>query len=159
MYVLAKGGKIMKIAVGCDHAGFPLKDTVIKGLISMGHEVADCGSYDLEPVDFPDIAKLVGHTILNGEAKRGILVCGTGVGASIAANKIPGIRASLCHDIYTAHQCVEHDDVNVITIGAQIIGPLLALELIGKFLDAEFSTEEEFRRRVNKLNEMDKRTV
>lgn len=149
----------MKIAVGCDHAGYPLKATVINGLISKGHEVVDCGSYNPEPVDFPDIAKLVGKTILDGEAERGILVCGTGVGASIAANKIPGIRASLCHDIYTAHQCVEHDDVNVITIGAQIIGPMLALELIDKFLVAEFSTEEEFRRRVNKLNEMDKRTL
>lgn len=148
----------MKIAVGCDHAGYPLKDTVMKGLISMGHEVVDCGSYDPEPVDFPDITKLVGKTILSGEVERGILVCGTGVGASIAANKIPGIRASVCHDVYTAHQCVEHDDVNVICIGAQIIGHMLALELISKFLDAEFSTEEEFRRRVNKLNEMDKRT-
>jgi ribose 5-phosphate isomerase B len=147
----------MKIAIGCDHAGFPLKGTVINGIEKLGHEVIDHGSYNPDPVDFPDIAKLVCTSVLNGGAERGILVCGTGVGASIASNKIPGIRASVCHDIYTAHQCVEHDDVNVICIGAQIIGPTLAVELIERFLNAEFSTEEQFRRRVAKLHEMDKR--
>jgi ribose 5-phosphate isomerase B len=147
----------MKIAIGSDHAGFPLKAAVIKGIEDLGHEVIDFGSYDPNPVDFPDIAKLVGNAVLKKEAVRGILVCGTGVGACIASNKIPGIRASVCHDIYTAHQCVEHDDVNVICIGAQIIGPTLAVELIERFLTAEFSTEEHFRRRVQKLHEMDRR--
>jgi ribose 5-phosphate isomerase B len=147
----------MKIAIGSDHAGFPLKAAVIKGIEDLGHEVIDFGSYDPNPVDFPDIAKLVGNAVLKKEAVRGILVCGTGVGACIASNKIPGIRASVCHDIYTAHQCVEHDDVNVICIGAQIIGPTLAVELIERFLSAEFSTEEHFRRRVQKLHEMDRR--
>jgi ribose 5-phosphate isomerase B len=147
----------MKIAIGNDHAGFPLKAAVIKGIEDLGHEVIDFGSYDPNPVDFPDIAKLVGNAVLKKEAVRGILVCGTGVGACIASNKIPGIRASVCHDIYTAHQCVEHDDVNVICIGAQIIGPTLAVELIERFLSAEFSTEEHFRRRVQKLHEMDRR--
>lgn len=147
----------MKIAIGSDHAGFPLKAAVIKGIEDLGHEVIDYGSFDPNPVDFPDIAKLVGNSVLNQEATRGILVCGTGVGACIASNKIAGIRASVCHDIYTAHQCVEHDDVNVICIGAQIIGPTLAVELIERFLTAEFSTEEQFRRRVKKLHEMDQR--
>jgi ribose 5-phosphate isomerase B len=147
----------MKIAIGSDHAGFPLKAAVMKGIEDLGHGVIDHGSYDPEPVDFPDISKLVCASVLNGETTRGILVCGTGVGASIASNKIPGIRAAVCHDIYTAHQCVEHDDVNVICIGAQIIGPTLAVELVGRFLTAEFSTEEQFRRRVQKLHEMDKR--
>jgi ribose 5-phosphate isomerase B len=147
----------MKIAIGSDHAGYPLKAAVIKGIEDLGHEVIDFGSYDPNPVDFPDIAKLVGNAVLKKEAVRGILVCGTGVGACIASNKIPGIRASVCHDIYTAHQCVEHDDVNVICIGAQIIGPTLAVELIERFLSAEFSTEEHFRRRVQKLHEMDRR--
>lgn len=146
----------MKIAFGSDHAGFPLKGTLMKGVRAMGHEVTDYGSYDPEPVDFPDITKLVANAVLNGDAEKGILVCGTGVGACIAANKIPGIRASVCHDIYTAHQCVEHDDVNVMCLGAQVIGHSVAIELIEAFLSAQFSTAEEFRRRVDKLHEMDK---
>ena len=146
----------MRIAIGSDHAGFPLKGVLMNGIRAMGHEVMDQGSYDPEPVDFPDITKLVAEAVLNGVADRGIMVCGTGVGACIAANKIPGIRAAVCHDIYTAHQCVEHDNVNVICFGAQIIGPSVAIELIEKFLAAEFSTAEEFRRRVDKLHEMDK---
>jgi ribose 5-phosphate isomerase B len=146
----------MKIVIGGDHAGFPLKGTVVKGVEALGHEVIDVGSYNPDPVDFPDIAKKLCDMILSGQADKGIMVCGTGVGASIAANKVPGIRASVCHDIYTSHQCVEHDDVNVICMGAQIIGPVIALELIESFLKAEFSTEEEFRRRVRKLHEMDK---
>lgn len=146
----------MKIAFGSDHAGFPLKGTLMKGVRAMGHEVTDYGSYDPEPVDFPDITKLVANAVLNGDAEKGILVCGTGVGACIAANKISGIRASVCHDIYTAHQCVEHDDVNVMCLGAQVIGHSVAIELIEAFLSAQFSTAEEFRRRVDKLHEMDK---
>lgn len=147
----------MKIAIGSDHAGFSLKGPVKEFLESKGHSLIDCGSYDPQPVDFPDIARKIGALINNGEAERGIMVCGTGVGASIASNKIPGIRASVCHDIYSAHQCVEHDDVNVMCIGAQIVGSTLVFELIEAFLNAEFSTSEEFRRRVEKLTQMERR--
>lgn len=146
----------MKIAVGGDHAGFPLKETVVNALKALGHEVTDHGSYDSNPVDFPDITRTVCASVLSGEAERAIMVCGTGVGACIAANKIPGIRASVCHDIYSAHQCVEHDDVNVMCVGAQIIGPVIVVELLESFLKAEFSTAEEFRRRVEKLHEMER---
>ncbi len=145
----------MKIAVGSDHAGFPLKGKVLDILRSKGHEITDFGSFDPSPVDFPDIAKKVCAAILDGTCERGIMFCGTGVGACIACNKISGIRASVCHDIYTAHQCVEHDDVQVIAMGAQIIGHTVALELIDLFLAAKFSTSEEFRRRVKKLEQMD----
>lgn len=146
----------MNIAVGSDHAGFPLKSAILEALSKLGHKVNDHGSYDSNPVDFPDIAKKVCEDILSGKAERGIMICGTGVGAAIACNKVPGIRASVCHDIYTAHQCVEHDDVKVMCIGAQIIGHSVAVELIDIFLKAQFSTSEEFRRRVAKLDEMDK---
>lgn len=145
----------MKIAVGGDHAGFPLKGLIVSALIEMGHEVTDHGSFDSNPVDFPDITKIVCKAVTSGEADRGIMVCGTGVGACIAANKLPGIRAAVCHDIYSSHQCVEHDDVNIMCVGAQIIGPVLVVELLESFLKAEFSTDEEFRRRVEKLHEMD----
>ncbi len=145
----------MKIAVGSDHAGFPLKGKVLDVLRAKGHEITDFGSFDPSPVDFPDIAKKVCGAILDGSCQRGIMFCGSGVGACIACNKISGIRASVCHDIFTAHQCVEHDDVQVIAMGAQIIGHTVALELIDLFLAAEFSTSEEFRRRVKKLEMMD----
>ncbi|MDR6125284.1 ribose 5-phosphate isomerase B [Bacillus sp. SLBN-46] len=145
----------MKIAIGSDHAGFPLKKPIMEFLEIKGYEVIDFGSYDPNPVDFPDIAKKIGSAIKGGVAERGIMVCGTGVGAAIASNKIPGIRASVCHDIYSAHQCVEHDDVNVMCIGAQIVGDKLAYELVEAFLTAKFSTEEQFRRRVQKLHEME----
>ncbi len=141
----------MKLAVGGDHAGFPLKGPVIDFLRGQGHEVEDYGTHSAEPVDFPDIARLVCGAVRSGAAQRGILVCGTGVGASIAANKIPGIRATLCHDTYSAHQCVEHDDVNVLCIGAWIVGIRVAEEILSAYLAAEFSTAEEFRRRVHKL--------
>ena len=120
----------MKIAVGSDHAGYPLKIALLDTLKAKGHEIEDFGSFDPNPVDFPDIAKLVCNAVLTGSAERGIMFCGTGVGASIACNKVPGIRASVCHDIYTAHQCVEHDNVQIIAMGAQIIGPTVAEELI-----------------------------
>ena len=145
----------MKLVIGGDHAGFPLKARIAPLLVQMGHEVEDMGCFDESPVDFPDIAAKVCEKILSGEAERGIMFCGTGVGAAIACNKTPGIRASVCHDIYTAHQCVEHDDVQVIALGAQIVGHVVALELIRLFLDAKFSTSEEFRRRVQKLDRMD----
>lgn len=146
----------MKIVIGSDHAGFPLKAHVIDTIKALGHEVLDVGSHDAEPVDFPDIAKLVTGAIQNGKAERGVMVCGTGVGASIAANKVKGIRAAVCHDVHSAHQSVEHDDVNIMCIGAQIVGPWLASDLIKAYLEAEFSTSEEFRRRVEKLHEMDR---
>jgi ribose 5-phosphate isomerase B len=145
----------MRLVIGSDHAGWSLKAAVIDHLRSGGHEVVDVGSYDDKPVDFPDIARQVAAKVTSGDVERGIMVCGTGVGASIAANKMKGIRAAVCHDIHSAHQSVEHDDVNIMCIGAQIVGPWLAKDLIDSFLGAEFSTAEEFRRRVRKLHEMD----
>jgi ribose 5-phosphate isomerase B len=146
----------VRLAVGGDHAGFALKGPLIAALRSDGHEVRDFGAYSAEPVDFPDVARLVCGAVLKAEAERGIMVCGTGVGASIAANKIPGIRAAVCHDLYSAHQCVEHDDVNVLCLGAQIVGELMARELVRTFLAAHFDGSEEFRRRVAKLAELDR---
>jgi len=153
---LQKDGITMKIAVGGDHAGFPLKARVIETVKALGHEVTDHGCHDLTPVDFPDITRRVCKDVIEKKADRAILVCGTGVGASIAANKIPGIRASVCHDIHTAHQCVEHDDVNVVCVGAKIVGEWLVSDLIERFLQAEFSTDEDCRRRVDKLLQMEK---
>ena len=148
-------GAPMKIVIGSDHAGFPLKVPLIKVLKSWNYEIKDVGSFNPDPVDFPDIALLLADEILSSRAERGIMVCGTGVGASIACNKIQGIRAALCHDTYSAHQCVEHDNVNVICIGAQIIGQSMAEEILNNFLNAKFSTEEQFRRRVKKLDAFD----
>jgi ribose 5-phosphate isomerase B len=149
--------KQLTLAVGGDHAGFILKGPLIEFLKKEGHIVEDCGSYDPNPVDFPDITRMVCERVKDGRADRGILVCGTGVGAGIAANKIPGIRAAVCHDIYSAHQCVEHDDVNVACVGAQVVGANIAQECLTAFLAASFSTEPEFRRRVMKLGEMERR--
>ena len=145
----------MKIVIGSDHAGWALKAGVISHVTALGHEVIDVGSYGPESVDFPDIAKALTSKVLSGEGQRGIMVCGTGVGASIAANKVRGIRAAVCHDIHSAHQSVEHDDVNVMCIGAQIVGPWLANDLVVSFLDAKFEDNEDYRRRVAKLAEMD----
>ena len=149
----------MRLVVGGDHAGFRLKGPVILDLQAGGHEVIDVGTDSSEPVDFPDIARRLTTTILDGKAERGIMVCGTGVGAAIAANKVSGIRAAVCHDLYSAHQCVEHDDVNVLCLGAQIVGELMAQELIKTYLGARFSESVEFRRRVEKLGKMDGSTV
>jgi ribose 5-phosphate isomerase B len=145
----------MRLVIGSDHAGFGLKGTVLEHLRTLGHEVIDVGSYDPDPVDFPDVARKVAAAITEGRAERGLMVCGTGVGASIAANKMKGIRAAVCHDVHSAHQAVEHDDVNVMCVGAQIVGAWLAKDLITAFLNAEFSTDEDFRRRVAKLHEME----
>ena len=147
----------MRLVVGGDHAGFPLKGPVVETLRSWGHDVTDVGTDSTDPVDFPDIAELVCETVRKGDAERGIMVCGTGVGAAIAANKFRGIRAALCHDVYSAHQSVEHDDVNVLCIGAQIVGDKLAFDLLRAFLEAEHSPDEEFRRRVAKLTELEDR--
>ncbi|MCR2822568.1 ribose 5-phosphate isomerase B [Lederbergia panacisoli] len=149
----------MRIAVGNDHAGYPLKDYIINLLKELNIEVIYFGSNSKSPVDFPDIAEKVCNAVRNKEAERGLMICGTGVGASIAANKFSGIRAAVAHDTYSAHQCVEHDDVNVLCIGAQIIGERLAKEIMATFLKSEFSTEEHFRRRVNKLREIELKTA
>ncbi len=149
----------MRIVIGADHAGFPLKGLVIDQLRTWGHAIDDVGTHSTEPVDFPDVAQALCAKILAGSADRGIMVCGTGVGACIAANKIPGIRAALCHDVYSARQCVEHDDVNVMCVGAQIVGDQLAYDLIKAYLAAVFSTEEHFRRRVAKLAELERRAA
>ena len=146
----------MRLVIGSDHAGWALKGAVVDHIQKLGHEVVDVGSHDDRPVDFPDIARAVAAKIVSGEVERGIMVCGTGVGASIAANKMKGIRAAVCHDVHSAHQSVEHDDVNVMCIGAQIVGPWLAADLVTAYLQARFESEDEdFRRRVEKLHAMD----
>jgi ribose 5-phosphate isomerase B len=145
----------MRIALGTDHAGFHMKPELIKLLGSRGVEVLDHGSYDPSHVDFPDLTRLVCASIKRGEADRGILLCGTGIGASMAANKIPGIRAGVCHDVYSAHQGVEHDNMNVLCLGGQIIGVWLMRELVDAFLRAEFSTDPDLRRHVSKLNQLE----
>jgi ribose 5-phosphate isomerase B len=145
----------MKIVIGSDHAGFPLKGQIIDHIRSLGHEVTDIGSFTPDPVDFPDIAKALCAAVTSGKADRGMMVCGTGVGASIAANKIRGIRAAVCHDVHSAHQSVEHDDVNVMCVGAQIVGPWLARDLVGAFLEARFEPTEDYKRRVAKLRQME----
>jgi ribose 5-phosphate isomerase B len=148
----------LKLVIGSDHAGFPLKGPLIKFLKSLNYSIKDVGSFNPDPVDFPDIALLLADEIKSGRAERGIMVCGTGVGAAIACNKIPGIRACVGHDTYSAHQCVEHDNVNVLCMGAQIIGQSIAEEVLVNYLNAKFSTEEQFRRRVQKLDEFDRIT-
>jgi ribose 5-phosphate isomerase B len=146
----------MRLVIGSDHAGWVLKSAVVEHIRKLGHEVVDVGSHDDQPVDFPDVARAVAAKIVAGEVERGIMVCGTGVGASIAANKMKGIRAAVCHDVHSAHQSVEHDDVNVMCIGAQIVGPWLAADLVTSYLGARFAVEDEdFRRRVEKLHQMD----
>lgn len=145
----------MRIVIGSDHAGWPMKAALAEHIRALGHEVTDIGSFDPNPVDFPDIAKALTGRITAGAADRGLMVCGTGVGACIAANKTKGIRAAVCHDVHSAHQSVEHDDVNVMCLGAQIVGPWLARDLVTAFLAATFSTDEEFRRRVAKLHAME----
>lgn len=154
----AAGPVKWKLAVGCDHAGYPLKGSVIKTLQSWGHTVKDIGTYSTDPVDFPDIAQKLSREILSGECQRGIMICGTGVGAAIAVNKVRGMRAALCHDTFCGHQCVEHDDVNVLCLGAWVIGPKLAEEVLNAYLNARFASEDpDLKRRVQKLQEMEKK--
>jgi len=142
----------MRIAFGSDHAGWPLRDTILAELRSSGFEIVDCGSAELVPGDdYPDVAAAVGRAVAKGEADRGILVCGSGVGASVAASKLTGVRCALCHDPFSAHQGVEDDDMNVIALGARVIGPELALELVRDFLRARFSGAERHRRRLEKI--------
>ncbi len=139
------------IVIGSDHAGFSLKREIIDVIKDKGFEVVDVGSYDDQPVDFPDIGRALCKEIREGRAFRGVMVCGTGVGAAIAANKVRNIRAAVCHDIYSAHQSVEHDNVNVMCIGAKIVGAWLARDLVNSFLDAQFNATEDHIRRVQKL--------
>jgi ribose 5-phosphate isomerase B len=145
----------MIVAVACDHAGYPLKDTVMDVIRSAGHEVIDLGTHSLDSVDYPDYAEKLGLAVQKGEAERGVLVCGSGVGACIAANKVKGVYAGLCHDTYSARQGVEHDDMNVLCLGARIIGPELAKVLVDAFLSARFSDEERHRRRVDKIKRIE----
>jgi ribose 5-phosphate isomerase B len=146
----------MKVAVAFDHRGTKLRERVLADLAALGHETLDLGEDAPEPpVDYPDKAREVGEAIRAGEAERGILVCGSGAGASIAANKLPGIRAAVCHDTYSAHQGVEHDDMNVLCLGAEIVGAELAGELVRAFLAARFDGGERFRRRLDKIEALE----
>jgi ribose 5-phosphate isomerase B len=149
----------MKVVVGFDHAGFPLKGTVLEAVRKAGHEPIDVGTNSAEPVDFPDFTEKVGRSIQNGEAKRGILVCGSGVGACIAANKMKGVYASICHDTYSAAQGVLHDDMNVLCLGGRVIGPELAISLVNAFLGADYlgnhTGGERLARRVEKIHQLE----
>ncbi len=148
----------MRIAIGADHAGFTLKEDIGKQLRALGHDVLDVGAHKAEPSDdYPDFAEAVGKAIIKGKAERGVLICGSGVGVSVAANKLPGIRAAVCHDNYSAHQGVEHDNMNVLVLGSRIIGTALAHDLVRTYLAAEFSGEERHRRRLAKVDAIEAR--
>lgn len=146
----------MRVAVACDHAGFPLKDCIIAAVQENGDEAIDLGTNSTQSVDYPDFAEKAGLALQNGEADRAIIVCGSGVGACIAANKMHGVYACLCHDTYSAAQGVEHDDMNTLCIGARIIGAELARVIVLAFLNARFSTEERHRRRVSKIRAIER---
>lgn len=145
----------MRIALSSDHAGFELKEHLSKWLTEAGHAVYDLGTHSTDPVDYPDYAAAAGRAVLDGRANRGIVVCGSGAGASIAANKLNGIRAALAHDTYTAHQMVEHDDVNILCLGSRVIGPMLAQDLVTAFLGASFTGEERHLRRLEKIRALE----
>jgi RpiB/LacA/LacB family sugar-phosphate isomerase len=145
----------MKIAVACDHAGFPLKDEVLEVIQATGNEAVDLGTYNQEPVDYPDYAEKAARAILLGQAERGIVLCGSGVGAAIAANKIKGIYAGVCHDTYSAHQGVEHDNMNILCLGGRIVGGELAKEIVRAYLQAEFCNEARHLRRVAKIKALE----
>ena len=146
----------MKLAIGADHAGFDLKAQIVPWLESTGHQVVDLGAHDLDPADdFPDFASAVARSVTGGQAERGVMICGSGVGASIATNKAAGIRAALCHDTYTARQGVEHNDMNVLCLGGRVIGIETAKEVIAAFIGAEFKPEARFQRRIDKVTEIE----
>jgi len=147
----------MKLAIGADHAGYRLKTELLGFLRSLGHEVTDFGAHGPESVDYPDYAAAVCEEVLSGRADRGILICGTGIGMSIAANKIPGIRCALVHDVYSAKATREHNDSNVIALGERVIGPGLAQEILGTWLSTEFSQGERHRNRINKVCALERR--
>ena len=147
----------MRIVVGADHAGYLLKQEVAEALRQAGHEVLDVGTNSTAPVDYPDSAEAVAKAVMDGRSERGVLICGSGVGASVAANKLPGIRAAVCHDTYSAHQGVEHDDMNVLVLGGRIVGTALALELVRAFVAARYSGEERHARRLAKVIALESR--
>jgi ribose 5-phosphate isomerase B len=147
----------MIIACAFDHAGFPLKPVVLAVLAAEGHEALDLGTFDTNPVDYPDTARDAAQAVLDGRADRAVVVCGSGAGVAVAACKIPGIRAATCHDSYTAHQAVEHDDVNVLCLGARVIGPAYAEEIIVTYLRAQFSGDERHVRRLGKIHALEER--
>ena len=147
----------MRIVVGADHRGYEMKDQIAASLKQAGHEVLDVGAHNADSVDYPDYARAIGEALTDGRAERGVLVCGSGVGASIAANKIHGVRAAVCHDTYSARQGVEHDDMNVLCLGAGVIDAELALELVQAYLDARLSGEERYHRRLEKVAEIERR--
>jgi RpiB/LacA/LacB family sugar-phosphate isomerase len=147
----------MKVALGADHAGFALKERIKTCLLEAKHDVLDLGTDGPAAVDYPDFAEAVGLAVRERRAERGIILCGSGVGASVAANKIPGVRAGLCHDHYSAHQGVQHDDINVLVLGGRVVGESVALELVGAFLDARFSGDERHRRRLDKVKAIEKK--
>jgi len=147
----------MKIAVAGDHAGFPLKRSLQEILSKEGYEIVDLGAFDETPSDYPDFARALGNAIVDGKAERGILVCGSGIGACVAVNKIKGIRAGVAHDIYSAHQGVEHDDMNVLCLGARVIGPAPAVEIARSFLAARFTNEDRHRRRLEKILDIEQK--
>lgn len=147
----------MRVAIACDHAGFPLKEFIVQAVISAGHEVLDLGTFNTEPVDYPDFAEKAGKALQTGEAERAVVLCGSGIGASIAANKMTGVYAGVCHDTYSAHQAVEHDDMNMLALGARVIGSELAREIVLAFLQAQFSHEERHVRRVGKIHAIETR--
>ena len=147
----------MRVAVGADHRGFAAKQDLIEGIEAAGHEVIDLGTQSVESVDYPDFAAAVGDAVASGRADRGIVLCASGVGASIAANKLPGVRAAVCHDAYSAHQGVEHDDMNVLCLGTGVVGPSLMWELVQAFLSARFSADEErYVRRLRKVQALER---
>jgi ribose 5-phosphate isomerase B len=145
----------MRIALGSDHAGYPLKEHLATWLPELGHAVYDLGTHSADPVDYPDYSAAVARAVLDGRADRGVIVCGSGAGAAIAANKFQGIRAGVAHDTYTAHQMVEHDDVNVLSLGSRVIGEALAEELVTTFLEARFSREDRHVRRLEKIRSLE----
>jgi ribose 5-phosphate isomerase B len=145
----------MRVVIGSDHAGFQLKKAMGDVLRSMGNDVLDVGAFNENPSDYPDFAEAVGRAVLDGKAERGVLICGSGVGASVAANKLPGIRGGMCHDTYSAHQGVEHDNINVLVLGSRIIGVALAQDLVKAFLGAKFSNEERHVRRLGKVKALE----
>jgi RpiB/LacA/LacB family sugar-phosphate isomerase len=149
----------MKVVIGSDHAGFQLKNAMGDLIRSLGHSVLDVGTFNENPSDYPDYAEAVGRAILDGKAERGVLICGSGIGASVAANKIGGIRAGICHDSYSGHQGVEHDNMNVLVMGSRVIGEKLAEDVVRAFLPAKFTNEERHVRRLNKVHALEEKML
>ena len=157
IFTQTEGSERMRIVMGSDHAGFELKKSLVAFLHELGHSTLDVGTDSPDPVDYPEYAEAVGTALIEKRGDRGVLICGSGVGASVAVNKMPGIRAGLCHDTYSAHQGVEHDDINVLVLGARVIGIELARDLVRVYLGAEFSKEERHIRRLKKLKDLEMR--